>query len=745
VALERAVAALEARHDALRLRFVKEAGGWKQVAVKAAGTSEAERAPNASQASHASDASEEAQASRTSEPLQTSQPSQAASTAVVRHDHLASLAGLTAACDSIQSSLNIEQGPVWRIGHFETPDETRVLIAIHHLAVDGVSWRVLLEELQTAYEQAERDEPIALPAPSMSWRSWVRAINQYAESSERVSELAWWQTSLDAPALRAGPLFPPLSSHPQPQKTLLKKLSPDMTTELLREAPRAYKMRVDEVLLAALARAIGDTVVREEVLVELEGHGREDVIEGADLSRTVGWFTTQYPLALPRGMDSADSLLRVRERLAAVPLRGLGWGLLACCADAASQSALRALPSPEIGFNYLGRFDQTFDGESRFGFAPESSGDAIAPHARIPDRALDINGWITGNSLTFNWGYAPQFLSDELAEELFASFESALGELLAHLRTATSQPQMSASLKAVPESIEALARRDAVAASWAARAVYEASLPVPSADALAGWFARRRPQDANARARAVSSPVVPLNALGAPATLFCLHPGYGMVGEYRTLAQALNGRVTLIAMQAPALRGEPWEGDTFEALAAHYAQRIETLQPHGDYALLGWSFGGRLAIAIADHFERRGARVSFVGIVDTATHRVDGAAPIVDESSVAAPELASLDGAEPSLLGKALAVDSMHADLMSRHELPRVACDLHVWRARRVADPRRRMSWADRTRGRLHEFDIDATHSSIVHHPLLAAQLAQWFGQPLPRNGDPSASLHGDA
>jgi non-ribosomal peptide synthase protein (TIGR01720 family) len=649
---------------------------------------------------------------------------------------------LTAACDRIQSSLNIEHGPIWRVGHFETPDETRVLIAIHHLAVDGVSWRVLLEELQAAYEQAERDEPIALTAPSMSWQAWVRAIHQYAESSERVTELAWWQTALDAPALRAGPLFPPLSAHPQPQKTLLKKLSPDMTAALLREAPRAYRMRVDEVLLAALARAIGDTVARDEVLVELEGHGREDVIDGTDLSRTVGWFTTQYPLALPRGTSAADSLLRVRERLAAVPLRGLGWGLLACCADAASRSALRALPSPEIGFNYLGRFDQTFDVESRFGFALESSGDAIAPHARLPDRALDINGWIAGDALALNWGYAPQFVSDALAEQLFASFEFALGELLAHLSAAAPQPQTPASPRAVPESLETHARHDAVAASWTARAVYEASLPMPSADALAGWFARRLPQDSNARACAVPSPAVPLNALGAPATLFCLHPGYGMVGEYRTLAQALNGRVTLIAIQAPALRGDPWRGDTFEALAAHYAQCIETLQPHGDYALLGWSFGGRLAIAIADHFERRGARVSFVGIVDTATHRVDGAAPVADESHGAALELALLDGAEPSLLGKALAADSMHAELMSRHVLPRVGCDLHVWRARRIADPRRRMSWADRTRGRLHEFDIDATHSSIVHHPLLATQLAQWFAQPLPQHDDPSVSLH---
>jgi non-ribosomal peptide synthase protein (TIGR01720 family) len=602
---------------------------------------------------------------------------------------------------------------------------------------------VLLEELQTAYEQAERNEPIRLPAPSMPWRAWVRELHQYAESSERVAELAWWQTALDAPALRAGPVFPAIEPHPQPQRTLRKKLSPELTAALLREAPRVYRMRVDEVLLAALAHAIGDAVSRDEVLVELEGHGREDVIDGAELSRTVGWFTTQYPLALPRGIDAADALLQVRERLAAVPLRGLGWGLLACCADAASQSTLRALPTPEIGFNYLGRFDQTFDDASRFGFAAEASGDAIAARARLPDRALDINGWIAGDSLALNWGYAPQFVSDALAKKLLASFESSLVALVEHLRTATpesqSQPQQQAPKPRppVPESVETLAQRDTIAASWTARAVYEASLPVPPADALAAWFTRRRPRDANARAQAAPSPAVPLNALGAAATLFCLHPGYGMVGEYRTLAQALNGRVSLIAIQAPAVRGEPWQGDTFEALAALYADSIEALQPHGDYALLGWSFGGRLAIAIADHFERRGMRVSFVGIVDTATHRVEGAGSLTvvneDEDSPPALALTLLDNAGPSLLGDALAADALHADLMSRHVLPRVACDLHVWRALRIADPRRRMAWADHTRGRLHEFDVDASHSSIVHHPLLAAQLAQWFAKSPPQ------------
>ena len=216
------------------------------------------------------------------------------------------------------------------------------------------------------------------------------------------------------------------------------------------------------------------------------------------------------------------------------------------------------------------------------------------------------------------------------------------------------------------------------------------------------------------------------------------HPGYGMVGEYRTLAQALNGRVSLIAIQAPALRGEPWQGNTFEALAAHYADCIETLQPHGNYALLGWSFGGRLAIAIADHAERRGKGVSFVGIVDTATHREEGAGS-ADANRVAADDtapasaLALLEEAQPSLLGDALAADALHASLMARHALPRIGCDLHVWRALRVGDSRRRMAWAEHTRGRLHQFDVDASHSSIVHHPLLAMQLAQCFGEALPQ------------
>ncbi|CAM2196822.1 Amino acid adenylation domain protein [Paraburkholderia kururiensis] len=715
-ALERAARALAQRHDALRLRFVKQEEGWKQVAVHEIGED------------------------------------------LVRSEPLASLGELEAACGRIQASLDIERGPVWRLGYFETPEgQTRLLVAIHHLSVDGVSWRVLLNELQTAYGQAERGEPVTLPAPSTSWRTWVRHLLRYARSAELMHELAWWQVALDAPALRGGRVFSERTPHAQPQKTLRTKLSADLTALLLREAPRAYRLRVDEVLLAALSRSICEVTSRDEVLVELEGHGREDVIEGVDLSRTVGWFTTQYPLALPgASVAPEDALLRVHERLGAVPRRGFGWGLLTRCADESATATLKALPVPEIAFNYLGRFEQTFRTGDRFGFASESSGAAMAARARTPDRALDVNAWIAGDSLSLSWGYAPQFVSEAVARQIMTSFETTLGELIEHLRAAPSSGRervasprpspMSSPLSSLlspwppaPAALQARARHDDVAASWVARAVYESALPVPPAHALSDWLARRRKNGQTIeRTRALDAssdaspphdarlPAVPLNALGASTTLFALHPGYGMVGEYRTLAQALNGRVSVIALQAPALRGAPWRGETFEALAAHYAACIEALQPEGPCALLGWSFGGRLAVAIADVLARRGRHVPFIGIVDTATHREDGPDPLAsDEQHAASFDETVVTRGERTLLGEAFAVDAMHAALMARHTLPRIDADLHVWRALRTADPRRRMDWAQWTAGQVHWRELDATHTSIVHHPALAGQLLE--------------------
>ncbi|WP_438287407.1 amino acid adenylation domain-containing protein, partial [Paraburkholderia phenoliruptrix] len=386
-ALERAVAALQARHDALRLRFVQEAGAWQQVA----------------DAAHTSPTPQ---------------------TAVVRHETLGSLADLKAACERIQSSLDIVQGPVWRVGHFETPDETRVLIAIHHLSVDGVSWRVLLEELQTAYEQAERAEPIQLPAPSMPWRAWVRALHQYSQSEAVQSEASWWDDALrETQAASELPLRPPAGTRVAESGTIDWTLDASRTRDLLHNASRAYRTRVDELLLAALAQALGAWSGAAEIAVELEGHGREDVIDGADLSRTVGWFTTRFPVALPAASAApGDALVAVKERVRAVPNKGLHWGLL---------DASRMRPRPAISFNYLGRFDQSFDPASRFAFSSEDAGSSYGEGARL-DYALDLNGIVTGETLLLRWRYDPARIDRENVERIVAAFGQQVDALIAH-------------------------------------------------------------------------------------------------------------------------------------------------------------------------------------------------------------------------------------------------------------------------------------------------------------------------
>ncbi|WP_443689886.1 amino acid adenylation domain-containing protein [Paraburkholderia megapolitana] len=684
-ALEQAVSALGARHDALRLRFVQTEAGWRQRVIPAAA---------------------------------------AAEDTLIHRETLTTLEELDAAGQRVQSSLNLTEGPLWRVGYFETTQqETRLLVAIHHLAVDGVSWRVLLEELQTAYAQAERRETVTLPAPSTSWSAWVRRVHDYAGQADRVAELAWWQATLDTPSLRSGPVFAPLTPTATPQKTLSWKLSPERTATLLREAPRAYRMRVDEVLLAVLASVVGSETGRSELLVELEGHGREDVIDGVDLSRTVGWFTTQYPVALPCHGEPGEALHRVRERLASVPRRGLNWGLLLNGADAASHAALAALPVPEISFNYLGRFDQTFQSASRFDFAGESSGEAVAASALPPDRALDVNGWIAGDSLELTWGYAPQHVSDTLAAKLVAAFDAALAATLDHLCAAAANADEPATRPAIPLSIDPRGVNDGVMTSWIERASLEASFAPPAPEALAQWLR------STASSRTALRPVVPLNALGAPHTLFCPHPGHGMIGEYRTLAHALNGRATLHAIQAPGLRDAPWHGNTFEALAAHYVASVEAVQPVGPLALLGWSFGGRLAIAMAALLAQRGRDVSFVGIVDTATHwERDAESDTSPDDDPATTDARTALDATSSLLGAAFAADALHTQLLEQHVLPHVATDLHVWRAlRNTADPRRRMDWAQQTTGRTVDHPVDATHTSIVHHPALLDALVARF------------------
>nr|WP_301292871.1 non-ribosomal peptide synthetase [Robbsia andropogonis] len=436
-ALARAVEALRLRHDALRLRFTRsDADGWRQwVAPRAIREDD-----------------------------------------LIRRQTLRDWDDLAAAGERVQASLDLQRGPIWRIGYFDVAGnaadavpvaavpETRLLLAIHHLAVDGVSWRVLLDELQQAYEQAERDEPVVLPEPSTPWREWVGALYHHACADDVQREAAWWASHQGAHAapsgdtagnVRAHDLFTAGKGLPCLMRDSVVRewrLDATRTRALLQQVPRAYRTRPDELLLAALVQAIGQWAHVAEVPIELEGHGREDLIDGVDLSRTVGWFTTRFPLvfkvspaadeqAANAGANvdddpdaGATSLIAVKETLRAVPNKGFHWGLLQMvneCGTPASGASASVQSPPPISFNYLGRFDQTLSDDARFAFSGDAAGKSTSEHAFL-EHALDLNAMVSGDELQVRWRHDPARISVEALDQIVAAFARQVDDLIDH-------------------------------------------------------------------------------------------------------------------------------------------------------------------------------------------------------------------------------------------------------------------------------------------------------------------------
>ncbi|MEU3953404.1 non-ribosomal peptide synthase/polyketide synthase, partial [Streptomyces achromogenes] len=299
-------------------------------------------------------------------------------------------------------------------------------LAVHHLVVDGVTWRLLLEDLDRAYRarRAGRDGAAALPAKSSPLRQWAHRLAAHAADGGFDDERAYWAGALpeSAPALPTGPA----GTYAQ-QRARTVRLSPEDTTALLRTLPDTYRTRANDVLLAALGRALCGWSGRDRVLVDVEGHGREDLFPELDISRTAGWFTTRYPVALAVPEDAGwDTVLkRVKEQLRAVPRHGLGYDALR---RLAGPGAAPRTADARISFNYLGRMElpRDPDGLYRGTVRPlELDADPAAPRPH----ALEVVGHLTDGALEFTWFYADGPQREEEVAELAGRFAAALADL----------------------------------------------------------------------------------------------------------------------------------------------------------------------------------------------------------------------------------------------------------------------------------------------------------------------------
>ncbi|MGE8415760.1 MAG: amino acid adenylation domain-containing protein, partial [Pseudomonas sp.] len=383
--LESALQALTVQHDALRLRFAEHQGTWSAAFADA------------------------------DEPVQ-----------LLWQANVADAQELQQFAEQAQRSLNLQDGPLLRGVLFTLADQSqRLLLIVHHLVVDGVSWRILLEDLQALLGKQ------ALPAKSSSTQAWAGQLQAYAGSTALQQELGYWQAQLQGVESN----LPCDHGHDglqnQHASSVETRLSKGHTQRLLQDAPAAYRTQINDLLLTALARVITRWTGDSSALVQLEGHGREELFDSIDLSRTVGWFTSVFPVKLTPQPALGDSIKLIKEQLRAVPNKGIGFGALRYLGDASAQEALAALVVPRITFNYLGQFDGTFDDQQAW-FAPanEAKGDDQSLHAPLGNW-LTLNGQVYGGELSLGWNFSQamfdtatiQRLADEYAKELKALIE----------------------------------------------------------------------------------------------------------------------------------------------------------------------------------------------------------------------------------------------------------------------------------------------------------------------------------
>jgi len=320
----------------------------------------------------------------------------------------------------------------------------RILVVVHHLVVDGVSWRIIVPDLAAAVAKARRGESAAVDPAGTSFRDWATALAAASDSERIAASWPAWQRAIDAgtgvdePVLGSRPLDP-VRDTVATSASVQVRLPADVTRRLLTTVPAALRAGVPDVLLTALAVAVTSVRGGSSLRVHLEGHGREEqIVPGVDLSRTVGWFTSLYPVVLDLGGPGGEAtdraldraLAHVREALAAVPDNGIGFGVLRHLAPHVADRFAGYRP-PEVMFNYLGRMTLGESSSEPWSGAPEAgslggSVDGSAPldHVLYVDAVTDDGA--DGAILSAEFRFATGVLDEETVRSVVDRWREVL-------------------------------------------------------------------------------------------------------------------------------------------------------------------------------------------------------------------------------------------------------------------------------------------------------------------------------
>ena len=335
----------------------------------------------------------------------------------------------------IQESIDLEQGPLVKLGLIKTMDGDHLLIVIHHLVIDGVSWRIILEDLEAGYEQAVKGEEIQFQDKSDSYQEWAYQLKEYAQGEEIQQEIEYWKEVCNKevrPLKKDGEIR---EGRNRDSRTVTIDLNKKETEKLLKGTNKAYNTEINDILLTALGYAIKGYSGEDKVLIELEGHGREEILKGTDINRTVGWFTTIYPVLLDmdKTQDLSLQIKNIKEGLRKIPKKGIGYGVIKYLMPEERKQGINLEVKPEIGFNYLGQFDNDVErgvfGASRLGTGNSVSAENQRQHA------IEINSMVAGGRLSVSFSFDERQFKKETIKAIAESYKESIKEISEHCAT----------------------------------------------------------------------------------------------------------------------------------------------------------------------------------------------------------------------------------------------------------------------------------------------------------------------
>ncbi|MHC5290487.1 lichenysin non-ribosomal peptide synthetase LicB [Bacillus licheniformis] len=338
---------------------------------------------------------------------------------------------IAAQANRLQASLDLENGPLVKAEQYQTAEGDHLLIVIHHLVIDGVSWRILLEDFASGYSQAAQQHDVVFPDKTNSFKDWAEALEAYAQTERFLKTADYWRR-LEQERICELPKDRAAAERKAENTSAVKfELSEAETRLLLTKVHEPYGTDINDILLSALSLTIREWTNGSNICINMEGHGREEIIPGMNISRTTGWFTAQYPVVLKSQAAAGlpETIKNVKETLRRIPDKGIGYGILRYLTDRKKAGAIFSI-KPDISFNYLGQIDREVQ-TGFFGPSPYDMGRQVSERSEAL-YALSFSGIISKEKFILSCSFNTEEYDRQTIQELMDRFKAFLTALIDH-------------------------------------------------------------------------------------------------------------------------------------------------------------------------------------------------------------------------------------------------------------------------------------------------------------------------